>query len=328
MKPNISSTFSSRLVPVLCCVAGALASGGAVADAVVMVPAGVVATQAAQGIDAFRDAEVSAKVVKTPAGLGLSLSAAGVDRPSVVALGAAVDAVSAIKRSGDKLLVLGRLGPGDAAEVSVIDLRALALFDRFWAIQPALSPDGKLIAFVRFYPLGGVVGRESQYRVYRLGLSPVQNRSEFAKPAPGDIGPSALQDVGFALYPSYGGKPAQDNTDVPESLAHQHGSALFWSADSKSVGFVDAQGGTARTVVVSFADDASVNRVRVARLASLGNLCLRGAAVRGCKMMPIESVTLKFETAADAVRVTLLDRSSNQAMRTLDLPLNSFVPAE
>ena len=280
-------------------------------------------------VASFQDGAFSAKVAKATGALAIDLaSAAG--QPAVrIPLGSAVTQVKSIQRAGDKLVVMGDLGAGGATEVSIFDLPSRSLSDRFWAIAPALSPDGQWVAFVRFYPMGGVSGVESQYRLYHLAQSPAQNRAAFAGVAAGDIGPSALQDVGFALYPSYGGQSAPDNVGVADRLGHRHASGLFWSADSKSVGFVDVRGGKARTVVTTLAADASVSSVRSAALPALGKLCLAGMSSPGCRVVDVESVRLDFEATSQAVRVSLPGSNADKlAPRTLDLPLKSFVTAE
>ncbi len=283
----------------------------------------------AAAVGSFQDGAVSVKVAKETGALAIDLALAA-GQPAVrITLGSAVTQVKSIQRAGDKLVVMGDLGAGGATEVSIFDLASRSLSDRFWAIAPALSPDGQWVAFVRFYPMGGVSGVESQYRLYSLAQSPVQNRAAFAGVAAGDIGPSALQDVGFALYPRYVGQPAPDNVGVADRQRHQHASGLFWSADSKRVGFVDVQGGRARTVVTTLAADASVSSVRSAGLPALGKLCLAGMASPGCRAVDVESVRLDFDAAGQAVRVNLPGSAADKlAPRALDLPLKSFVTAE
>ena len=298
---------------VICLFMGVLAGSGAMA---------------AQTPPVFQDGRVSVHVVRTAEALVIDLTTLATPGLVRVALGSAVTQVRSMQRAGDKLIVMGDLGAGGAAEVSLIDLQTQRLYDRFWAIRPSPSPDGRFIAFVRFYPLSGVSGHESQYRVYRLGSSPAENRIEFADIKPGDIAPSDLQDVGFALYPTYAGKAAPDNIGVSERLAHRHGSDLFWSADSNAVGFVDTQGGNASTVLVTFAADASVARIRTAGLSLPAHLCMAGSMVKGCRPVATESVRLSFEGARVTVRVNILGDGPDKQARVIDVPMKSFVTSE
>ena len=158
-----------------------------------------------------------------------------------------------------------------------------------------------------------------------MALGPVENRAEFANVPPENGGSWELADVGFAVYPSYGGNAAPDNTDVPDETAHRERSSLVWSADSKLLAFVDAQNNEPKAILVSFANDLSVASVRGATLASLSYLCHTGPNVKGCSMAPVEGVELTFDTARTLVRVSVSGPDYDKTVRAVDLPIKTFV---
>jgi hypothetical protein len=123
----------------------------------------------------YRDFDTYLSVVRRGERLSVLVEAYGrigspVDLPDEFAQ---VDQIQ--KGPDDKAIVLGR-ATGLVSEVAIIDIRKRSLLDHFWAYQPKSSPNGRWIAFVKFFPAHGAYLPEDQYRLYDLTRTPQENR--------------------------------------------------------------------------------------------------------------------------------------------------------
>ena len=119
-----------------------------------------------------------------------------------------------------KLLVIGSAS-GVVRTVSVVDVAGQTVIDSFLAYAPAISPDRKKIAYVRFYAPHGPAVDAEQYRVYDLSLSADNNR----------VNADAFDrknDVGFSIDPN--------NPQLAKRKMSSNGFA--WSADSTAVNYI------------------------------------------------------------------------------------------
>lgn len=172
----------------------------------------------------------------------------------------------------DKVIVTGWMNSALAVGVVVLDLRQLAVVDYFWAYHPTPSPNGRYLAFVKFFPSHFVEGPEDQYRLYDLALSPQKNRDSPA-PMPGDPGPDPKVDVGLPLYPA--AAALRDNLGLTEEEAHHRASDFHWSADSLQLAFADYQAEQMRLIHVSLpkTDSSEAPRVLAYALEGTEDVC-------------------------------------------------------
>jgi hypothetical protein len=211
--------------------------------------------------------------------------------------------LSQVRVTGDKLLVLGYMNGSLATEVLLLDRRSGATLDRFWAYDATPSPDGRYVAFQRFYPSHFVEAWESKVRVYDTSAAPVANRPVLRASQAGDPGRDALVDVGAAIYPVAAEEVERDPTDVAPQELHQLASPLTWSPDGKRLAFVDVQGRVARLVTSDVLPDGGTGRsTRVAPLPELGAVC--GAeAPSGCTPLSPSRVVLVVQSQDTRVKV-------------------------
>jgi hypothetical protein len=298
------------LVAVLCAaLSPALVEAASQAPVLVQTSA-IAATPAADA--RFADATVQAQVVRKDDQLSLNLQTAAGQRS--VKLSDAVDRVQAIHRFGDRLVVLGRLGEGGATEVCIVEVSNGRIADRFWAYDPAVSPDGSMVAFVRFYPRHFSDGVESQYRLYRVGSS------SDADQAPADKN-HARVDAGQPVFADAAqGRTPRANFGVADAVAHTHLSHLVWSADSSRFGVIDAHGKTVRALVwpVS-AEGAPVAQV----VEGMDSVCLP-ARNDQCDELPFDAVSLTFDARGDALRLKINDRTLFPKGYSKAMPLKGF----
>jgi hypothetical protein len=142
---------------------------------------------------------------------------------------AEVDEVRAV--ADDQLAVRGMVN-GSGSEVVLVSFQSAKVRDKFLCYRPAISPDGKYIAFVKFYPAHFVDGTSDHYMLYALDQSPTDNRPK-GVPVGDNI------DVGNPVYPPAVRNSYSDNVSVPVGEQHQAVSPLFWSSDSKRLFFAD-----------------------------------------------------------------------------------------
>lgn len=133
------------------------------------------------------------------------------------------DQLAELHRYQDRLIVVAWHNSIGLSTVTVLDWRSGKKLDVFLAIQPAVSPDGRHVAFVRFYQQHGVETVEDQIRVYDLAKSGRENRRG---QAPDDDN----EEIGIAVHPKAGKDGhVRDNMNVPNTMSME--SSISWSAD-------------------------------------------------------------------------------------------------
>jgi len=113
----------------------------------------------------------------------------------------------------------------------IIDLEHGVILDSFDAFYPAISPGGRFIAYVKFYPPHFVKGTDDHDMLYDVAKSATENR-------PASVPVDDLVNVGVNLYPGAQNKD-EDNIGVPADHAHGTVSQFFWSPDSQTLIFAD-----------------------------------------------------------------------------------------
>lgn len=165
----------------------------------------------------------------------LSLSIQKHDKPATaVPLPGNMMQVNDITRAQpNKVVVIGMVN-GDVWSVAVISLDALSVSDNFLCYEPAISPDGRYIAFIKFFPPHGAEDVEDHYMLYDLSKDASRNR-------PVGVSSTDWKTVGFTVYPVGIGNKEFDNLHHSESSAHMLASAgFFWGPTSKSLVFADS----------------------------------------------------------------------------------------
>lgn len=265
----------------------------------------------------WEDTELRAKTRRDKETFLLTLEVAGAPTRSLV-LPDELQQITALRRHGERLIVIGRMNSALASMVLLVDWRLGQVVDQFWAYAPSISPDGSTIAFERLYPSHGVQGEESQYRVYRTPESPQANRPTLSRNG------SALRDAGLAAWPSDTVNGPRPNTGVPATSAHHRLSPLVWSADSTRFAVVDARGTEAQVLLVV---PGTLPLVQRHTISAPGALCLPvGKVPKDCPTVPIEAVALRH--LADAVELAVDLGARSAPTRRLRLPLGGFTPVD
>jgi hypothetical protein len=154
--------------------------------------------------------------------------------------------VNEIRRDTARLATVIGMINSDAYEVVVLDITLARIGDTFWAYAPVLSPSGRYIAFIKFFPTHFVEGVDDRYMFYDLTRSAAQNR-------PAKIDASDRVDVGVTVYPPGKSNREGDNTGVDDSEVHAIASdTFFWSPNADQYFFADRYQGTLSAVRISF----------------------------------------------------------------------------
>lgn len=185
----------------------------------------------------YSDASLNVRVIPVATKLALRLQKAGQALKTVDLPENMVQVNKLARTPSGKLVVVGMFN-GDVWSVAIISLDALNISDNFLCYEPSLSPDGKYIAFIKFFPPHGAEGAEDHYMIYDLSKSAAQNR-------PPGIPTTDWKTVGFTVYPSGVGNHEFDNLHSAEGSMHSFSSAgFFWSPAGDKVVFADTcQGG-------------------------------------------------------------------------------------
>ena len=234
--------------------------------------------------------------------------------------------VRQVRIHGQRLVVFGWMNGSLAVDVSVHDRLTGGAIDRFWSYDATSSPDGRYIAFQKFYPSHFIDQWESHYRLYDVSRDPGANRPALRRSEPGEAGADARVDVGVALYPVSPGELDRDSADATPGTSHALASPFAWSPDSRRLGFVDVQGSAAQLVTVQMpvASPLSLS-TRMAPLPELGTLCNEGSSGRSCATLARDHLRLSLSDAA--ARVTVQRPGASQVEREVSVPASRFAPA-
>jgi hypothetical protein len=201
-----------------------------------------------------------------------------------------VDAIQRVQ-SG-KAVILGQLN-GDVQSVAVLDLDKGQVADAFLAYQPALSPDGRYVAFVKWFPPRYAGGVTHEYLLYDLSRDPRANRAQ-------TVSLDNFQDVGTPVYPLGSANAADDNVDVPRGHTLSSDN-FYWRKDSKTVVFADQDGGDrnrSRLSIVKIDLTRETPSVDTAHISTAG-YC--PAAKQGACALEVSGV--RFERGGISLRI-------------------------
>jgi hypothetical protein len=149
-----------------------------------------------------------------------------------LAIPAVVDAwVQVCPVSGGRIVAFGTAANG--YNVNIIDTNNGELIDSFYARGPVISPDGRWLAFLKFYPRGMVASVSEEYLLYDLQKDKLGNRG------PG-IGPDDRDSIGKTVYPlGYSNTPG-NHIGLSEDELHTSHSAFYWAPNSRTFVFADS----------------------------------------------------------------------------------------
>ena len=152
--------------------------------------------------------------------------------------------IQEIRRYADRLIVVGDIEAA-ASRVVVIDLHNSTISDAFLADDPTVSPDGRFIAFIEWFPPHGwddpAIAPDNHAMLYDMTKSALANR-------PAGITASANDfDAGFNVYP---GGNKDSGYSAPAKLAHTFSGFASWSPDSTKLVFDDHAQSSLKLVLV------------------------------------------------------------------------------
>lgn len=227
--------------------ARALSEPGSVASSGhILIPAGSGAFDPEHQVAVtLSDSSGTIRLIKQPTGLLLEIRNTQ-NRTSRLALPWDIAQVDQIGRAaGDKAVVLGTVD-GSVGKVVVVDRGTSSIVDQFWCYFPSLSPDGRFIAFVKFFPRHDAGNSEAHYMLHDLRLGPAANRPQGAK----QFDPV---QVGVALYPEGKSNTDGDNLQVPAGADHHAISDVFyWSDRGGRLFFGDGVGESESLLMATF----------------------------------------------------------------------------
>ncbi len=171
-------------------------------------------------------------------------------RESTVSLPFPFYQVNAIVGSVPGKLVVVGMQAATVYEIGIVDVVSSRVADHFTCYTPAISPNGRYVAYTKFFAPHGAPSPDDHAMLYDVAKSPSENR-------PLGVGLDDHIDVGFALYPPGISNHESDNVDVLPNLAHVFAGYYFWedpnqyffasrSADEFKVVWVAISGSTAR----------------------------------------------------------------------------------
>lgn len=268
----------------------------------------------------YSDAEVNLGIVRRGKYLSVSVEPRGLPG-SVLELPNEFAQVDQIRRViGDKAVVLGWANSSVKA-VAILDLQRQSIIDHFWAYEPTLSPDGRWIAFIKFFPAHGVDSPESQYRLYDVAKTTTGNRPR--RPDRGTGAPDPVTEVGVSIYPLRASEIDRENVGVDDGTAHESASPFFWDADSSKLVFADAQAATMSIVMVSMSPTASVqHKTWIVELRGKVDVC-----ADDCTGVRLKSVHFSEATLETEFEQIIAGRKLPKTASRIQLPLTELGPA-
>ena len=180
----------------------------------------------------YSDDSVQATLVIAPGHHSLRILNRATKREILFNLPSEMAQVDEMRRGfGGKLIVRGMVN-ASSSEIVLVDPRSNKLLDKFLCYLPSPSPDGRYIAFIKFYPLHFAGNIEDHYMIYDVAKDGKENR------------PSGLvndmTNIGVPVYPFQIGNKVGDNVELPDGPVHHSVSAgFFWKPDSTQFLFAD-----------------------------------------------------------------------------------------
>jgi len=180
----------------------------------------------------YSDDSVQATLVIAPEHHSLRILNRATKRQILFNLPFEMAQVDEIRRGfGGKLIVRGMVN-GSGSEIVLVDPRSNKLVDKFLCYLPSPSPDGRYIAFIKFYPMHFAGNTEDHYMLYDLSKGSKENRPS------GFVGDD--KNVGAPIYPLQIGNKVGDNVELSNGFVHHAASAgFFWKPDSTQLVFAD-----------------------------------------------------------------------------------------
>ncbi len=216
---------------------------------------------------------------------------------------------------GNKLVVRGMVN-GSGSEIAVIDILSARQIDKFLCYGPRVSPDGRYIAFVKFYPSHFAEGTEDHYMLYDLDKSPRNNRPPVAA---GDD----WQTVGICIYPTGIGNKAFDNVRRPEGSQHSSRSEFYWNPGKEEVFFADQVDSDDQiTLVIA---DVGTNEHLSLRTAEqrTDQLCasIKAAASASCSLLVRRA---EFKNGIRPMITALFEILERRQLKTVEYSASNF----
>jgi hypothetical protein len=216
----------------------------------------------------FQDDELSMRLDYSKPRLGVVVQRKGEPEREILLPEEIVQVDEILKVVAGRAIALGWLN-GDVRGVAVLDVNAGTLGDAFWAYIPALAPNGRYLAFVKFYPPHGysdTEGPEDHYMLYDLSRTAAQNR-------PPGVNLSNSVVVGTTVYPPSIGNRETDNFRIPNGKGHDGlMEQFFWSGDSSRFVFADRYQGELALVLARVGGTGSPSSASVVRIP-FGEVC-------------------------------------------------------
>ncbi len=264
----------------------------------------------------YSDASVRVRLLAGKAGDSLTILTLGSQVEKRVALPDEIAQVENVRKVvGNKLVVHGMIN-GSGSEIVIIDLSSARQVDKFVCYGPSVSPDGRYIAFIKFYPAHFSDGTDDHYMLYDLSLTPAENR-------PSGVGQDNWLIAGRCVYPVGCGNRAGDNNGVPEESRHLSSSGLYWnSAKDDEFVFADRVG-LSEAVTIVLAEVAADGRVSLRTVEQrTERLCPNAlASNRPCSLLVRK---LTFGSGAEPKVTATFEIVDSQRLETLEYRIAEF----
>jgi hypothetical protein len=238
----------------------------------------------------YSDAEVSIEAVSRNEHAALRIvekngHTGEVDMPSEV------EQINVIRRVQQDVVVVLGMNNGDLSDVTVVQLSTGKILDKFFCYLPSLSPDGRYIAFVKFYPTHPGIPVEDHYMLYDTSKSPAENR-------PIGIPTTDWMNVGTTVYPmGVANAPFDNYRKADHSVAFYR---FIWSPDSQTLLFADRSHSSIAVVRIALGSYGKSERISVFSIPA-EKMCPHRENRSDCEMNltaagfgSSDSVSLKF----------------------------------
>jgi hypothetical protein len=180
----------------------------------------------------LKDGTVLKSLVK-PDHLELSIKRSGL-RPATIRLPNEFAQLNRIVPVPGNEVVLIGMASGEIYEIVMVDTVNCRVVDHFWSYEPDVSPNGRLIAFVKWFPPHFVEDVTDVVMIYDLAHGASGNR-------PSGPGVDPEVDVGIRVYPPGTNTPGDNiGTELRAALLDSVLSqGFFWAPDSSKFLFAD-----------------------------------------------------------------------------------------